>query len=351
MSTDIGLKEHLFGRSTSRVDAKVIVLPLPWGVTASFGGGTEQAPLAVLNASSQIDYALTEVEKAQKLGIHMLPISEDWKKKHIYLRPQVESYIHALEREEKHTSYPSLLEKINKAGEDFLTWTEKQVEEILSQGKIPALLGGEHSVTEASSSTIFAHYPKAALLQIDAHMDLRPSYLGLRYSHASVMYNLLESGYLSKLVQVGVREFSPEEQKRAETDKRIHTFYAFNLQRLRFLGYSWHKQVEQILSSLPEEVYVSLDIDGLDPPYCPQTGTPAGGGLSFAEVVYLLQQLAFSGRRILGFDLVEVVPSPTGLDQNLAAQLLYRLCIYAGLSQNYLKTSKPFLQATTQRNK
>ena len=340
MDMDVGLKGYLFGQSCSRAEAKVVVLPLPWGVTASFRGGTEHAPEAILEASSQVDKALPDVEAAWRLGIHMLPISKKWKHLHARLRPKVETYIQDLERGASPTAYTSLLEEINKAGEALLYRTSEQIKEILGQGKIPVLLGGEHALTEAFGSSLLAHHPSSALLQIDAHMDLRPSYLGLRYSHASVMYNLLESGQLSKLVQVGVREFSPQEQARARTDHRVHSFYAVDMHKSCFLGHSWHEQVEEILSALPEEVYVSLDIDGLDPSYFPQTGTPAGGGLSFAKVVYLLQQLAFSGRRILGADLVEVVPTAEGLEQSLAAQLLYRLCVYAGVSQQHLSSSK-----------
>ena len=334
---EVGVLGALFGVPCDESQADWLILPVPWAVSSSFRSGAERAPAAILEASAQIDLSIAEIEAPSTLGLHMLPISEAWVSQHNFLRPKVEAYLRALEKKEDTTTYTDHIHQTNAASLALKNEISRQVDRILSAGKRPALLGGEHSITEGAVDALLRHYPQMALLHIDAHMDLRTRYTGLVHSHASVMYNILENTSLPLLIQLGIREFSEEEQRYAKQQgARVRTFYADDIHRARWLGKNWAQLVEQMLSCLPEQVYLSLDIDALDPSYCPHTGTPAAGGFSFAELTYLLECLASSGRRILGFDLVEVVPSPDGLDQFIAAQLLYRCCIYAGLSEGLL---------------
>lgn len=118
----------------------------------------------------------------------------------------------------------------------------------------------------------------------------------------------------------------------AADDPRVTMFDGPGLSASKFAGESWHSLCERIVARLPQQVYVSFDIDGLAPQYCPHTGTPVPGGLTFDEAVYLLSRVAASGRRIVGFDLCEVAPAPSGEDEwdaNVGARMLYKLCLFA----------------------
>ena len=138
---------------------------------------------------------------------------------------------------------------------------------------------------------------------------------------------------MTSLVQVGIRDVCEEEMARAAADKRVHTFPAPLLQQARCQGVSWDTQVADILARLPQKVYISFDIDGLEPALCPHTGTPVPGGLRYGEMQYLLDALRRSGREIIGFDLCEVAPHPTDRadewDGNVGARVLYQLCLTA----------------------
>jgi len=142
------------------------------------------------------------------------------------------------------------------------------------------------------------------------------------------MYNVLDKiPAVDRLVQVAVRDFSEEEISLAMSHPKIVPFTDFELCEEKFQGMSWHDQCEQIVEQLPKKVYISFDIDGLTPDCCPNTGTPVPGGLTFQEAIYLLKLIAESGRKIVGFDLVEVAPDDKGeWDANVGARMLYKLC-------------------------
>ena len=174
-----------------------------------------------------------------------------------------------------------------------------------------------------------------AILQIDAHADLRKAYEGFEFSHASIMYNALRNKGVSQLVQVGVRDYCDEEAELIQEDSRITCYTYQGIKEGQYEGSTWIQQVNKIIDALPDAVYVSYDIDGLDPSLCPGTGTPVPGGFSFEEVDYLLKQLALSGRKIIGFDLCEVSPGDGSgeWDGNVGARVLYRLCNLTAASQ------------------
>jgi agmatinase len=181
------------------------------------------------------------------------------------------------------------------------------------------------------------------ILHFDAHMDLRAGYEGLNHSHASVMYNCFKDfENLKSITQVGVRDFCRDEWEFTQENRsNFFTFTDMENKKLLFRGESWAKRVKDIIETLPEKVWVSFDIDGLDPRFCPHTGTPVPGGLSYDQAVYLIRETRKSGRKILGFDLSEVSPSlehtdllrssePTQAseqwDGNVGARILFELC-------------------------
>ena len=330
---DVGLSGHLFGLPCSWEAAHWVLVPVPWAVTASYRSGAERAPAAVLEASAQVDTALFDIIAPWEAGVHMLPVPEQVLQRHATLRPKVEAYLCKLALGSSSADHKALCEAVNVQTEGLCTWVREQVEAILAARKCPALLGGEHSVTQGAVQALLRHYPSLGVLQIDAHMDLRPAYTGFRHSHASVMYNLLENDGLERLIQVGIREFSAHERTYAEQKgSKICTFYADALHDARSEGHSWKDLMDEIIATLPDQLYISLDMDALEPVYCPRVGTPAAGGLSFADLVYFVRRLA-SRKQIIGFDLVETVPDEASVGQTVAAQLLYRLFAYATHSE------------------
>jgi agmatinase len=199
-------------------------------------------------------------------------------------------------------------------------WIEKQ--------KLVGAIGGDHgSVYGAIAATCRAHRG-VGILHLDAHADLRVAFEGFTFSHASIMDNVVRLPGLGRLVQVGLRDLSEEEVGRIEgSNGLIVAHYDHELHRAQASGVPFAYLCRRIAEELPQEVYLSFDIDGLDPALCPHTGTPVPGGLSFAQVNLLLACVVESGRRIVGFDLNEVVPGPDGdeWDANVGARLLYKM--------------------------
>ncbi len=219
---------------------------------------------------------------------------------------------------------------------------EAQVRHWLDAGKIVGLVGGDHSTSYGAIRALGARFADFGILHIDAHCDLREAYEGFEYSHASVMYNVLRDvPQLSKLVQVAVRDFSRTERERAAASKRVEQFDDLSLASAEFRGETWDAQCRRIAGRLPQEVYVSFDIDGLSPDCCPHTGTPVPGGLTFNKALWLVDTIVRSGRRIVGFDVVETVPSPEErIDAITGARVLWKLCGMALKSQDEQLTEK-----------
>jgi agmatinase len=162
-------------------------------------------------------------------------------------------------------------------------------------------------------------------LQIDAHADLRVAYEGFEFSHASIMYNALKVPQVSTLTQVGIRDYCEDEKQLIDVDKRIHTFFDDAIKHQQYEGKTWKDICKQIIKTLPDKIYLSIDIDGLDPKLCPNTGTPVPGGFEFEQVIYLLHEVVKSGKQIIGFDINEIAPGKDEWDANVGARLLYRV--------------------------
>jgi agmatinase len=175
-----------------------------------------------------------------------------------------------------------------------------------------------------------------ANLQIDAHADLRDAYEGFEFSHASIMFNALKIKQVEKLVQVGIRDYCDEELNLIhQSEGRIKTFFDRDIKYAQFNGDSWDRICNRIIKELPENVYLSFDIDGLDPKLCPNTGTPVAGGFETEQVLFLLEKIVKSGKKIIAFDLNEVSPGSDGddWDANVASRLLFRIANLSAMSQ------------------
>jgi len=190
------------------------------------------------------------------------------------------------------------------------------------------LLGGDHSTPFGYIKAIAERYPDFGILQIDAHCDLRDAYEGFVYSHASIMFNVLkEIDSVKKIVQVGIRDFCDEELDFIQkSDGKIVTFFDKVIKERQYEGETWKSIVDDIVAQLPENIFISFDIDGMDPKLCPHTGTPVPGGFETEQVFYLLKKVKEAGKKIIGFDLNEVGVSNNEWDENVGSRILYKLC-------------------------
>jgi agmatinase len=329
------LDQNIFGLPFNADESEIILLPVPWEVTVSYGGGTLNGAQSILEASLQVDLYDRDAPEAWKAGIHMLPLNERIRGMSEEARAKAEAYIAELARGANPEDFEALTGDIDAFCESMNNFVEQEAGKWLDQGKTLGLVGGDHSTPLGFFRALAARYPSFGILQIDAHMDLRIAYEGFTYSHASIMYNALKLPQVQKLVQVGIRDFCEEEiQVMRKEGNRVSTFFDEDLQRAAFEGKSWKQQCHDIIETLPDLVYVSFDIDGLDPTLCPNTGTPVPGGLQFQQASYLLKLLAMSGKTIIGFDLNEVSPGEEGdWDANVGARMLFKQCIYAGKSK------------------
>jgi agmatinase len=207
------------------------------------------------------------------------------------------------------------------------------------------IIGGDHSVPFGALKAIAEKHSSFGILHFDAHSDTRIAFEGFKWSHASIMYNVLENiPQVKNLVQVGIRDFCEQEFDYCHQQKsRVSVFFDQKLSQEKFEGKSWKDITQKIIASLPQEVWISFDIDGLDPRFCPHTGTPVPGGLDFNEAIFVISSLVRSGRKIIGFDLNEVSPSPDkddSWDANVGARLLYKLSAWMMASQELVKFKK-----------
>ena len=217
----------------------------------------------------------------------------------------------------------------------ILSWLYPLLTMVLNQQKTVGLVGGDHSTPLGMMQALSEKFGEFAILQIDAHADLRIAYEGFEHSHASIMYNALKIKEVQKLVQVGIRDYCEEELNIIENSNgRVKTFFDRDIKYAQYNGDSWDRIVNRIVNELPNQIYLSFDIDGLDPKLCPNTGTPVAGGFETEQVLFLLEKIVKSGRKIIAFDLNEVSPGVgNDWDANVAARLLYRICNLVAYSQ------------------
>ena len=317
-----------FGLDCSAEQSEILIQSLPWDVTTSYRPGTRLGPQAILEASYQVDFYTPFLNDAWKMKIATLAFPKDLLNHSQQARTQSEKYIGFLESGGDLSSSPAMQE-ILMSNRKLQKISYEQTKKWLSQGKKIMTVGGDHSVSFGPIQAYSEKFSDLSVLHFDAHADLRNAYEGFEHSHASIMFNVMKLKNIQKLVQVGIRDVSPTEIEFIGSDDRIKTYFDWDLKEAAFNGRNWHQVCDEMISQLSQNVYISFDIDGLDPKLCPNTGTPVAGGLEFAQATYLIQSVRRSGRKIVGADLVEVAPGPDGdqWDGNVGARLLFQLCI------------------------
>jgi agmatinase len=325
----------LFGASIPVADAQIAILPVPFELTTSYGKGTRRGPEAVRRASHQMDLWDIQFGATYKVGIGQLAADELIDQLNERHGAAAERVIQQIEQSGEPAAED--LAQVNQASERVNDWVRSQATEHLAQGRFVGVLGGDHSVPLGLIQAFSAIHDDFGILHIDAHHDLREAYEGFTYSHASIMANVLAAcPQVSRLVAVGIRDFAEDEYVWARDDRRIRTLYDQSLSQQCLSGQSFAAVVEPYIEALPAKVYISFDIDGLDPTLCPSTGTPVPGGLSFQQAADLMARVVASGRQIIGFDLCEVAPAAAGddWDGNVGARILYKLAGALATSQN-----------------
>ncbi len=322
---------NIFNLPYPEEDAALIILPVPWEVTVSYTAGTARAPDHILAASFQVDLFDADYRDAWRNGFFMLPTDKKIQLKSDYLRKEAELYINYISQGEivsENKFMCKTLREINEGSLFLNNWVYEQTKNLLAKGKLVGLLGGDHSTPLGFYKAIAEKYNDFGILQIDAHCDLRKAYEGFNYSHASIMYNALEEiPQITKLVQLGVRDLCDEEfDYMIASDKRVITYFDKVIKERQYDGQTWHNIVDEIVRHLPQNVFISFDIDGLNPKLCPNTGTPVQGGFEADEVFYLFKKVLESGRKLIGFDLVEIGVSRNEWDENVGARCLFKLC-------------------------
>jgi agmatinase len=322
---------NIFGLPTTEEEAQMIILPVPWEVTVSYNAGTARAAEHVLKASLQVDLFDNDYKDLWKKGIYMRPSDKKILMKSDYLRKEAELYIDYIskgEMVEKNSFMCKSLKEINEGGLFINNWVYEQTKDLLNKGKLVGLLGGDHSTPMGYFKAIAEKHKDFGILQIDAHCDLRKGFEGFTYSHASIMYNALsEIPQISRLVQVGIRDYCDEEwEYLSNSNYRVVSYFDKEIKERQFEGQTWKHIADEIVNHLPDKVFISFDIDGLDPKLCPNTGTPVQGGLETEQTFYLFKRLLQSGRKLIGFDLNEVGVGESDWDSNVGARILYKLC-------------------------
>jgi agmatinase len=326
---------NLLGLPFDYESASIIVIGVPWEVTVSYRAGTAAAPRRILNASRQLDVYDFDYPDGWKQGIFMVEIDDRIHQKSQALRQDATQIIEQMEQGRRVEDNPDLVQVLHQINQECQTvnqWLFDQAQAAMNQGKQIAVIGGDHSVPLGAIRAIGDRYPDFGILHIDAHADLRDAYEGFEFSHASIMFNALKVPQLSKLVQVGIRDICHDEITLIQTSSgRVSTYYDPMLKQKLYAGISWLEMCKQIVAELPQHVYISFDIDGLDPKLCPNTGTPVPGGLELEQTFCLFREVVESGRQIVGFDVVEVGDGEW--DGNVGARAVYKLCNLMGLSK------------------
>ena len=271
---------NIFGLPFTEEDAAVVLVPVPWEVTVSYIAGTARAAEHICKASLQVDLIDTDVKDGWKEGFYMRDIDKKVLMKSDYLRKEAELFINYISQGDHVIDSKfmcKILKEVNEGSEFLNNWVYEQTKELLDNGKLVGVVGGDHSTPLGFFKAIAEKYGDFGILQIDAHCDLRKAYENFKYSHASIMYNALEEiPELIKLVQLGIRDYSPGEYDYIKnSNERVVTYF---------------------------DQYIK------------------------EQIFYLFKKVAESGRQFIGFDLNEVGISPNEWDENVGARVLFKLC-------------------------
>ncbi|HVK60938.1 MAG TPA: agmatinase family protein [Bdellovibrionales bacterium] len=336
----------IFGLPFGADESRLHLLQVPWEVTTSYGDGASRGPAAILRASHQVDLFDIETGDAYNAGYFLHDESPEIASMGRELKKKAKTFVEAIENGSEQESGPQKIQaEINAASAKVNEWVYSEAKKLLDGDRIVGLLGGDHSTPFGLIKAVTEKYKgDVGILHVDAHADLRNQYQGYHHSHASIMHNVMEKIKPAKLVQVGIRDFSPGEFEYIQKNpNRIHTYFdPLNKRRLN-KGESWQKLCDEMVSHLPKNVYISFDIDGLTPDLCPNTGTPVPGGLTFDQALTLFATVAESGRRIVGFDLNEVAEPEepeSDWDGNVGARILFKLCGWTMVTNGFATARK-----------
>lgn len=321
--------QTVFGLPDLKEKARLVLIPVPWEATTSYGGGTSLGPSAILEASPQIDLFDPELGQIYEKGIHWKEESDTLRKLNLQAKTHAQKVITSFDTDTPIDTLAADQEQVNQISNEVHQWVYEQTQSHLEQNQFVGIVGGDHSSPFGAIRAAAEKHGSFGILHIDAHFDLRKSYQGFEHSHASIMRNCVEKiPQLEKLTQVAIRDFSEEEWNFThQKSEQISLFIDSDLCERAYQGETWTSTCEQIVDTLPQNVWISFDIDGLQPAFCPHTGTPVPGGLDFQQAVFLLRTLRKSGKKIIGFDLCEVTPSPdTRINEIVGCRILYRLC-------------------------
>lgn len=319
-----------FGFPFEPAQAELVLVSAPWDVTVSYGAGSAYAPDALIEASTQLDFYDPSALNEWRRGIATADVDYSLQESSQRLRLDARKVIEHLEG----GGVPEddyVVRKIRRVNDGCITMNANiyaQTRQWLAAGKLVGLVGGDHSTPYGLIRALGERHEGFGILHIDAHCDLREAYEGFEFSHASIMFNVLRDvKQVERIVQVAVRDFSATEAAFGDASGRVVRFDDESLAAAEFEGVSWAEQCRRIVEALPQKVYVSFDIDGLTIENCPHTGTPVPGGITFNKAVALIVAVVRSGRQIVGFDVVEVVPADEErVDAAVGARILWKLC-------------------------
>lgn len=336
-------KDGIYGLPFKESEAQVVYIPVPWDVTTSYQAGTSKGPGAILAASEQIDFFDLDFVDAYQAGLFMKKESSKIKKLNMEGRALAKKIIDADdEAMKKNKILQKNLAKVNQICEELNSIVYTETKKLLDNDQIAVVVGGDHATPFGAIKAYAEKYPKLGVLHFDAHSDTRIAYMGFTNSHATIMHNVMEKiPGVSKLVQVGIRDFCEQEFEYTRDNKKVEVYFDQTLARRKMSGESFQKIAKEIVSHLPEHNYISFDIDGLDPRFCPNTGTPVPGGLDYQEVMLIINELVVSGKKLVGFDLVEVAPNPKDKsnewDANVGMRLLYKMTSASLATMGHIK--------------
>src|SRR6476620_11294998 len=248
---------NIYGLPFTEDDARLVILPVPWEVTVSFGSGTARSAEQIMRASLQVDLFDPDVPDGWREGFYLRESDQKILLKSDYLRKEAELYIDFISKGDEVDSNQFMkktLKEVNDGSYFLNNWVYQQTKALLEQNKLVALLGGDHSTPFGFYRAIAEKYGDFGILQIDAHCDLREGYEGFVYSHASIMYNALkEVPQLQKLVQVGIRDYSEGEHEFIkDNSSRVRTYFDRELRERQYEGETFRELADEIISQLPD---------------------------------------------------------------------------------------------------
>ncbi len=334
----------IFGTSIAFAEASLVLYPVAWEATTSYGGGTSEGPEVILTASRQLDLEDPCFDRPYRPGLFLSQGRETLFGMNQAASLLVEDLRVSPNAEEK--ARDEKIARVNALSAGVNTIVYEDTAKLAQQHKFIGVIGGDHSSPYGFIKHLSEVHDQFGILHFDAHLDLRDSFEGFKHSHASIMHNVINDfPQVVKLVSVGIRDYSFHEKEFCHAhQKRIRVFTDRDTFRRKQQGVLYSQICKEILSELPGKVYISFDIDGLDQRFCPSTGTPVPGGVEFNEACYLIEELALSAKKIIGFDLCEVARSADSSewDGNVAARILYKICGALLFSQGKIGLASAF---------